>query len=341
MQGLRTFVWVAAISILTWVYADIHFTAEEDVLATMHLYTGSADNIVLLSPNDTSIRFRIKGKRSSIDSFMDRLSVQKSVLLYDPARALGPGQHRERIAEILTDLHELRDSGLEIVWARPRDIDIRLDKLIDIRGVLVKPDFSGVVLAEPAKVKPERVSLRIPASQMKNLGQEKQLTVLTKPITLGDDVVVGKTRTVEVELLPPPNVNHARLVPRKVTVTFKAGQRTGSKKFTVSIGITMPKAWLDGDFWSKHKAQVKPGETWTRSITVSGNPIDLGKLTAENIRADIVLTESDKQRIGLESWWPGKIKVQFPDNYKVRLTEPIPVVEYRLVKRTESPAPPP
>ncbi len=339
-QGLRTCAWVAVITILVWVYADIHFTADEDVVATLRIHTGLSNEIALLSRSDVSIKFHLKGKRNSIDRFLDRLSTNKSVLTYNPARALSAGQHRERVAEILADLVELRDSGLEIVWARPRDIDIYLDNFEDLPGVRVKPEFGGVVLDGSARVEPSNIKLRIPKSQMKNISSQNQLFVPTKPINPGDDAAVGETRTVKVEVLPPPGISHARLIPSMVSVTFKIGQRTSSRKIKVSVGITMPKSWLDGDFWSKHEAQAKHGETWTRLITVSGSPIDLEKLTAENIQANINLTESDKQRVGLASWWPGKVKVQFPAGLKIRLAEPIPDIEYRLVKRSESPAPP-
>ena len=339
MQGLRTFVWVAVITVLIWVYADIHFTAEEDISATLHILTGSADNIVLTSPNDASIRFRVKGKRNFIDRFLERLSERKMMLPYDPARELGPGQHRERISEILTALPELRDLGLEIVWTRPRDIDIHLDRLIDIRDVPVKPDFSDVVPSGPVEVKPDRVCLRIPESQEKNIALPKQLTVPTKPITLGDDVIAGDTKTVEVEVLPPPNISNASLIPNKVTVTFKVGQRTDSKIFTVAVAVQSPMYWLTDGTWSKYELKAKPGENWTRQITVTGKSEDLEKLTLEKIQAYIVLTDSDLKPIG--SWLPGDVKVQFPPDLKVRLAdEPVPPVSYRLEKRTAAPAPP-
>ncbi len=336
MQGLRTGVWVAVITVLIWVYADIHFTAEEDVEATLHILTSSADNIVLLSPNDASIKFRVKGKRNFIDRFMDSLSGQKSVLRYDPARALGAGQHRELISKILTDLPELRDFGLEVVWTGPRDIDIHLDRLKDIRDIPVKPDFSDVVPSGPVEVKPDRVDLRIPESQKTNIGSEKQLTVLTKPITLGDDVAIGESITREVELLPPPNISNAILIPNKVTVTFKIGQRTDSKVFTVAVAVQSPRSWLTDGTWSKYELQAKPGETWTRQITVTGNRIDLEKLGLEKIQAYIVLTDSDLKPLG--SWLPGEVKVQLPPDLKVRLAdESVLPVSYRLEKRTVPP----
>ena len=105
------------------------------------------------------------------------------------------------------------------------------------------------------------------------------------------------------------------------------------------VRIQTPRAWAADDTWSKYKLETKPGETWTRTIAVSGSPIDLEGLSAETVQAHIVLTEQDKQR-GLESWWPGKVSVQFPDPRKFQLAEPVPPVNYRLVKRAETAAVP-
>ena len=113
LHGLSTFAWSAVITVLIWVYADIHFTAEEEISATLRINTGSAENIVLLTPSDTPIKFRVKGKRNFIDRFADRLSTQKSVLTYNPVRELGPGKHTERVSEILSNLPELKATGAQ------------------------------------------------------------------------------------------------------------------------------------------------------------------------------------------------------------------------------------
>ena len=115
------------------------------------------------------------------------------------------------------------------------------------------------MLAGPAETKPDRVTLLIPESQEKNLALLKPLTLSTKPITLGDDVRVGENLTVEVEVLPPPGIGNAATSPATVSVTFKVGQRTDSKTFTVAVEIQTPRSWLTKGTWSKIRTSVQTG----------------------------------------------------------------------------------
>lgn len=338
MQSLRTAAWVAVITVLVWVYADIHFTKEQDVTATLHLNTNSDSGKVLLSEGRIPLTFFIKGNRYYRDRFITHLVGANSVLEFDVATAkeYKPGEeYQERTANLLSKLAEFSGSGLEITSAIPERINIRLDKTVLVSGVPVQFGHTGAELEEKI-VKPDRIDIRIPASLMKTL-DPKKLTLSTTPVDLSEKPV-GKTDTVEVEVLPPPNIDHVTLIPTKVTVTFKVGQRTDSKTFNVTVAVQWPRSWLANETWSKYELQTRPGENWTRQITVTGNRIDLETLSPEKIQAYIVLTDNDLKPVS--SWLPGEVKVHFPPDLNVRLAaEPVPPVSYRMEKRTAPPPP--
>ncbi len=340
MQSLRTAAWVAVITVLVWVYADIHFTDKEYITAILHFHTNSDSKVVLLSESRIPITFRIKGNRYYMDRFINRLAGVNSILEFDVAGAkeYKPGQkYQERTANLMSKLAAFRGSGLEIISARPARIDIHMDNTLLVPDVQVEFKYSGAVLAEDPRIEPARIELRLPASLRQKI-DPKKITLMTRTVDLSGKAA-GKTETVKVVVLPPSNLNHVKLKPRKVTVTFKVGQQTDSRKFTVTVAVQSPKAWLMDGTGSKYELQTPPPENWTRQITVAGNRIDLDKLSAENIQAYIVLTDNDLKPV--KSWWPGKVKVRFPEGLKVSLAEPAPEdLMYRLVKRGEAPAPP-
>lgn len=342
MQSLRTAAWVVVITVLVWVYADIHFTDEQDVTtATLKLHTDSDINVGLLGESQISITFRIKGNRYYRDRFISRLVAAKDILKFDVARAkeYKPGEeYKERTADLLSKLPAFNGSGLDVISARPERIKIHLDNMILVPDVPVEFKYSGAVLAGSARIEPARVELRFPASLRQRI-DPKKITLMTKTVDLSGKPASETEIIKVVNVLPPPNLDHVKLEPSKVTVTFKVGQQTDSRKFAVTVAVQSPKSWLMDETWSRYQLQAKPPEDWTRQITVTGNRIDLEKLNAENIRAYIVLTDEDKKR-KLESWWPGKVKVRFPPGRNVRLAEPVPDLLYRLVKRSESPTPP-
>ncbi len=338
MQSLRTAVWVVVIVILVWVYADIHFTDEQEVTAVLHLHTKSDDGMLLLSKREIPVTFRIKGNRYYRDRFTNHLAKANSVLEFDVAGAkeYKPGEeYQERTANLLSKLPVFRDSGLEIISATPARIDIRMDKMYLVPDVLVRFKSIGAVLDGDPRIEPARINLRLPES-MRHKINPSTITLVTRTVDLSGKAV-GATETVNVDVLTPPNLNYAKIKPQKVTVTFKVGQQTDSKKFTVTVNYLPPNAWLTNDTWSKYKLEVKSKEDRKRTITVTGNRIDLQKLSDDQIHAYVVLTDSNLKP---SAWLEGKVNVKFPPGLKIRLAEAIPPVSYRVVKRTSVPVTP-
>jgi hypothetical protein len=279
MQSLRTAVWVVVIVILVWVYADIHFTDEKEVTAVLHLHTKSDSGMVLLSERRIPVTFRIKGNRYYRDRFINRLVKDKSVLEFDVAgtKEYKPGkEYQERTANLLSKLSAFRDAGLAIISATPARIDIRMDKMLLLPDIPVQFKYTGAVLEGDPEIEPARINLRLPESQRQKINPET-LKLMTRTVDLSGKAA-GATETVNVDVLTPTNLNYAKIKPQKVTVTFKVGQPTDSKKFTVTVNVQSPKAWLMDGTGSKYELQAPPPENWTRQITVAGNSIDLGKL---------------------------------------------------------------
>ena len=333
-QTFHTFLWVAIITILIWVYADIQFTDQKEISARLRLRVDVNEGMVLLSKKEIPVTFRVKGNRHYVNRFRDLLDKKGSLLEYDVARAKRfiPGIYFDRTSEVLSSLPELRNSGLEIVSVRPARVKIHLDKLAIIKDIPVRFDYVGAELDGKAIMKPDRVTLYLPASSRKRINPSK-ITLITRRIDLSDTPAGVENTIKDVEILPPAGIEQAFIKPPTVSVTFKVRQQTGQKTFVVQVKYLAPPSWLTDGTWQKYKLEVKPTETWRREIVVSGNRVDLEKLTPEKINAYIVLTDEDKKR----DWWPGKIHVEFPKDLNVRLAKPVPDLLYRLIKRPGTP----
>ena len=219
VEGLRTAVWVAIITVLIWVYADIHFTKEEELQVTLLIQP--PEKMIVLTPSNIAVRLKVKGRKYVIDQFGG------TQLSYDPAEELQPGLHRDvSTIDIVRRLLDVRRAGLEVISAHPNKLDIHLDRLERVPGVPVMLDYP-LAKVSGVKLSPERVDLLVPASRAGQIVKEG-LRILASVKPTGN-LPVGKPVTRQVLLVAPgPG---CRLVPGSVTATFTISEQVGKKEF--------------------------------------------------------------------------------------------------------------
>ena len=189
----------------------------------------------------------------------------------------------------------------------------------------------GEIDPAATRLEPDRLDLRVPASRLKGLDLTK-LELGTQTVDLSQ-LPPGETFTRQLPIQQPAPVVSALKLPL-VKATFKVVQKTTPRQFQdVPVRVVVPPKWEDDDTWGIYRLDSPGGETWTRTITVTGNQIDLEKLRKEDIQAYIVLSDADKAgSMGL-----GKVYVHLPPELKVQLTsDTIKEVQYTLVKRSEA-----
>ncbi len=330
MDCLRTFCWVAVITVLIWVYADITQTEEQSVSLSLEVRGGSGRDVVLLGASNVPVQARFRGSRHAIGRFAARFADRS--LPFDTSK-LPPKRNELETAALLSRMPQVRQAGLTVLSARPASIHIELAALVLVSAP-IRFEYTG---GEPSdvKIEPDRVELYVPAryrGQIDTLG--------TETVDLRDKSA-EKTHVTEVKVRAPTGVPGCRLKTHTVKVSFKVGRQIVTKKFNVPLAVQSPRAWLSDDTWTQYKLEIK-GKELTQEIAVRGHRIDLEKLRAGGIRAYIVLTEDDKR--ALDSWLPGQVRVQLRQDrdLKAKHLEVIdpPKVEYRLVKRSKAPSPP-
>ncbi len=332
-QG-RVLLWVAIITLLVWVYADMEMEEPRDFNAALELNTAGSANVMLISDPSRAISFRLRGNRSNLDRFARMLSERGGTIEYDISQSYGPGEHEVITRDVLLLVPKITQMGLTVVSASPRTISVELDHQLR-KEVAVELDYKGATLAEKPKITPSRVEIIVAKSRWRQI--QNQLPQDTAPVL--------RTRTVDLSTIAPngaaevtaeiiPSIKNVPVDPQTdtVTATVRVSQPTDTLTVTVTVGVVSPPTWSEtGGTWDEYILKRKDPHQWRKEITISGPRTDLVRLSPEDVRAYITLTENDKKP--LASWLSRKVNIRLPEGLNLKVLSEAPTVNFRLEKR--------
>lgn len=331
LQGARTFVWVALVTLLVWVYADMEHTGQEEFKAVIHLTTGKLSNLALLSDPGVRLSFELRGNRKMLDRFKRQLSAKGGVLEYDVSNDYGPGRHAVDVAEILERAALLEQQGLTLLSMSQPTVDVSLDKLVT-RKVKVSFTHTGAKLVAQAVVSPPEVAVRAAAATWKRI-----LAVQSSPVlnTVSTDLAGVPTQdgkgTVQVALASVIEGQAVEPLVRAVTVTFTIDERKTTGEVRLSVQVLTSRRWVEEDIWARYALKRKDETEWYPRITVRGPQKHLEQLSTLKIDAYIKLDAGDEKP---PNYWGSKVVIRFPPGLDVQLVGPAPEVQLKLVERT-------
>jgi len=340
LGGLRNFLFVAIVSLLIWVYADMDVTEDKDFRATILLTLNDARDLVLLTENRTEAVFELRGTRSVLGLFQRELDEAGSQIPYDVSVGYGPGVKTVRTEDILNRALGLSRRGLSLLSASPTQISFTLDQRVR-RAAKVELDATGAKLVGEPKIEPDTISVRLAKSDLDamNLPEGEPIRLKTRRLDLRT-VPAGRPYTTELDVLPPPNTRHPVILDVKtVKATLQIDQRTDQKTLRVAVQVLFPYTWTEDDTWQEYLLVKKDPLEWQPQITVQGAKTDVESLKPEDVDAHVTLSEADKTPVG--SWLPGHVTVNFPPGKDLQLLGPPPTVNFKLEKRPASPPAPP
>jgi hypothetical protein len=335
-EGARNLLWVALVTILIWVYADMRFTDRRTLIATLRLTAPAASKLALISRGDVAVDFierRIQFKVEGSRERLDRLEREfHDAVVWDATRDYGPGEHAVNSRDVLNADPQIANQGLRVISTEPASIPIRLDRLVH-QVVPVDLVVSGAELA--ALPQAPSVGVMAMESQWKKITEQTPSPVLkTKQVDLSAQPV-GKTVEVEFEIFPQIADIPVRLDQNTVKVPIEIRQQTATKSFMVTVRVLAPSEWDDT---RKYDLVKKDPLEWRPEITVTGSKTDLDKLDPKDVDAYVQLREDDKKP--METWIARAVSIRFPPGLAVQLAGEPPQVNFRLDKRpAESPTP--
>ena len=338
--------WVTVVTVLVWVYADMEFTDEEPLKATLMLVVSKDTDLKILSNPVVRIDFKIKANRKILDGFKRWLNSRGGIIEYDVSKSFRPGKHTISTAEILKSATGRRAQGatLTVMASSAPTVTVRLDRLLR-KTLRVEFAYTGADLDKTIKLDPAEVTVRVGQADWEKIEAEWQKThgsqppVVTTVSTNLTNVAAGvkTSRTVQIVGL----IAGIRVEPdvREVTAAFTIIRRTRSKEITVAVGVKMPPAWGEDDTWIRYILKRKDPAEWLAKITVSGPQKDLEQLSAAGkVTAYVVLSDDDRKPV--DSWLKREVVVELPRGLQVEMTSPSPTVQFKLIDREKVVAPP-
>ncbi len=333
IRGARNVFWVALVTALIWIYADMEFTETMDMPpAVVTLAVAPSSKKVLLSKADCEVNLTLSGKRSDLEEFRRKLQEHPVIGPYDVSNF----SFKEKAVKVSDIINRMggQEAGLTVVSSSPSSIALELDDQATRPDVDVVFQPTGGTAAS-YMVDPPKLSIRVPQSQFERLPPSPKL----KCVADLKNVSTDKPVTVKAEIVPiigdvaVEPVDAKGLPVKSVDVTVTVAQHTSTRTFKVAVRVLTPATWSD-DTWTQYNLVQKDPTEWFREIQVTGPSQDLDQLKAktESIQAYIVLTDDDKKPVA--SWLTRDVTVRFPEGLGVQMSgAEKPTVMFKLERR--------
>ena len=325
LAASRNFLWVAIVTLLVWVYADMEVAGTERVMLTVRLSTGNSQELMLLSASDHKVSFSLRGPRGALERFTTKHN--NSLLTFDVSKSYRPGIQAIPMADILNEQLKPRELGLEIRSVSPAAISgVHLDRR-HYESVRVQFVYTNAELEEPPKEKKVRISLA--ESRWQEIrGKQPDPVLRTVEKNLQNEQT-GVPITVKAEIIPLLEGQEVELEEKSIEVTVVIKQLTGKRSIPIAVSVLAPPAWLEDGTWKEYVLERQEPLDWRKEIVVTGPKKDLDRLNPAEVHAYIIVTDEDKKPV--ESWLPRLVVVDFPRDLNVTAAEKL-TVGFRLRK---------
>jgi len=329
-ESIQTILAVSVLTIAIWVWADLEQTAPPTEVQVPVRVTVPPDYIVRrLSPERVTVDF--SGPKGEVQKLI--ASPEEMVCRFDLKEPQVKGNRLVLRARdgfhpwlarrvVATDVRSEHDGLVD------GDVIVTLDRLIDVR-VRVEPRVSGAVAAV-ATAQPAEVAARVAESEWKALPEAKRIAIAPLPVSsIPQSGQVEREVPLERRLGGADGIE-ATFDPPIVKVTA----RLESSLVTKSLGrfpifIAAPPEMLN-----RYRIVFQPEAERYVDLEVQGPAPDLERLGAQDVRVQLVLTADDKPDPA--SWLPGKpVVVGLPPS--VKLTKPLPTINFNLEKLGDKP----
>jgi len=271
-RHLRTFLLVAPVTALIWVFAEAESLRATPRLPLELVFapTPGSDRIVDVA-NSTGSGVRVEvvleGSAAALDQAERALRGPVVLTLGVDTVPREPGAHLIKLADALAAVPALRDRGISIRSITPDTVTIIVDQLIT-RDLPVEFPLAGEVDGPP-DVKPRTVRLTLPAAD------DIRLPTDAAAIAHLDDetwsrLIPGRRETITgVRLALPPGIagsRHARLDPPVADVALTVRTRTASIKLP-TVPVSLRLSPTEVNTW---EVVVPEQDRLLTDITVSG-----------------------------------------------------------------------
>lgn len=315
--------WVVMVTAFLWIWADVEFTDEMELSATVQLVTAPSSNLVLLSKSRIRVNFKVQGRQRSLEQLQQRLESPDVVIRH----VVADGEDDVSVRDILNADEMIAGEGLTVLSAVPNHVPVQLDTRIYVPDIPVQFEYTGALSPE-VQVVPIRMGVHVARSDWEKIvARDPKPVLLTKQVDLKS--IADASKPFQVEVIP--QISGLPVEPNQptVSVTAKIHQLTETQEITVPVQVLQPPSWLEDDTWNQYTLSRKDRAEWRVTLTVTGPRADLDQLKADSVRAYITLTDDDRKPV---SWLTRQVEVQLPRDLNLQLSGAPPKVMFKLEK---------
>ena len=336
LTNLHSLVWVVAVTLLVWIYADLEHIGVMDIEVRVKLTTGDADDLELLSANEITLQFKVRGNRKILAGFKRDLYTRGATLTYDLSEDnLAPGRHVIASRKILNRSAGIEQRGLAILTTSANEIIVFTDKLEE-RLVPVRFACVGGTL-ESVEVTPAQIPVKAGQNVWRQIDARDDNVVISTVQTNIESEPAGELKLRKnVQIVPTIATFGVRVAVSTIDVTYQIKERSSPPEtIKVAVRTLAPQAWNEDSTWVNLTVKRRYPTEWLPEITVRGNRKDLDQLLnrKNEIDAYIRLTDDDKKPV---SWLTREVSIRFPTGLQIELVGPAPTVQFKLIKRGET-----
>lgn len=333
-ETVKTILAVTVLTAALWVWADLEQPAEPEEVVPVRVKVPAEDYVVRsIVPEQVTVK--LKGPRGAIqelralpEEMACKFELTESELK-EPRRVLHARdgfRHWAARRIFVTDVKSEHDGVVD------GDIIVRVDHMIRVK-VRVEPKVTGAVAAV-ATVQPAEVTARVSEAEWKGLAEAKHHAVAPLAVSsIPANPQIEREVPLERKLGGPDGIE-ATFDPPIVKVTAKLESAMVVKSLgRFPILLAAPPEML-----TRWHVVFQAGVERYVELEIQGPGPDVERLLAQDVRVELVLTADDKPDPA--SWLPGKlVVVGLPPG--VKLTKPLPTVNFNLEKPNSDKPPAP
>ncbi|MBC8105035.1 MAG: hypothetical protein H7Z14_00470 [Anaerolineae bacterium] len=309
VSSMKTFAWVAPLTILIWVYAEREQVVQRETTIPIAVKSTDPNRIVSLRPGDESIVAFIGGPRLAVDRVIE--------LVTNPGKGPivqieidGRGYESGKWVPVDTERYVgenpiFRNRGVAITSCKPRTLQILVDELVE-RDVEVRVPTDVTNLAGSPVFEPSTVRVRGPKTKLED---PRQPLVITADLANREEIQLpGPHQLPAVSVRANISDPSITLSPSTVKATLDVSQK--EERYLIAsmpIWQSTPTGFLE-----KYRIECPPSIS---NITVIGphDQIELLRKGEVRPKAQLEVTAEDegKQRTARE------LKFDLPDRVKV------------------------
>lgn len=332
-ERIRSILAVVVLTIVIWVWTDLEQTGETEEQVPVKVTVPA--NYVVRSVTPDRLTAVLKGPRGEIQDL--KASTEDEVCRFDLTEA-DLSKNSRLVLHATEGFRQWADRRIIVTAVKDdRDdipdgeIHVVVDRLVRI-PVRVEPRITGAK-ETAATAQPPEVTALVAESDLAKLPLAKRFAVA--PLAVSS---IPENQQVEREVpldrrLGGPDGIEATFDPPIVKVTARLESMFTTKPLgRFPVQVTGPVEVIN-----RYRIVFQPGTEPYVDLEVQGPVPDVERLNPQEIRVQLVLTADDKP--DPDSWVPGKpVVVGLPPS--VKLTKPLPTINFNLEKYAEKPSTP-